>query len=431
MATTQQNRFVKVDGAFVRPGSQQPAAVNAPRQLSPQQTMQQNDPGSLQNFQQANPGLTFNQQDMSAYNAAGAAPTPPAAVGAAPGATPPNPFETGDYSKVTDPHDAFNVLLFDLLKRAQGVDTTQLLQRKRELQRAAVGEVNNPNVSDISTLSPDQQSSIRSGNTNALSVEIDQNAADIAKSEAAMKNFENVYQQSQAFGKDFADNMVAPDSVIAHYKAAIESNPDNLSIILSGVNDKTKQKIIQGLDYTKLKKKGEDLTKLLSVDDAAKLGLPYGTTLGGAIKAGKTPASPGGDKIGEQNQLDYQTVDSAYQTIKAVASKYGKTPDTLTAEDTAKFTDTDGDAVAKALARIQNPDISRAGGDAGNALSPTSASEKVTAFTRQTIGGQKYLPQKLLDAVQTANQLHSQRAGSIGVGSGTIPGSNVTWKVVK
>lgn len=390
MPTTPTTRFIKIDGQFVRPGSAPASAT-----------------GSV-------PGM--GTTDPNAMG--GAAPMQPS-INSLPG----NPFETGDFSQVNDAPTAFNVLLFDLLKRAQGVDTTGLLQRKRALQRAAIGESDNSNVSDIKTLSPGQQDSIRSGNANALQPEIDQNAADIARSDEAMKNFETIYGQAQGFGKDFAENMVAPDSVIEHYKKAIEANPDNLQVILSGVNDKTRNKIIQSLDYSKLgKKTGEDPNRTLTISEAKDLGVAYGTTVGQAMKMGVVPGGGNGvsPDVQKQDELDKQTIKSNYQQIQSIASSIGKTPETLTEQDIAGLSNTDYDTISGALARMQKFDISRTGGDAGSALGATSFSGKANQYLTAGIGGQKFLPSEVLSGVKTAVNIAKGRNITGGGSSNTF-----------
>ena len=51
--------------------------------------------------------------------------------------------------------------------------------------------------------------------------------------------------------------MVAPESVILNARKIIETNPASMSTVLTGFNDKSKQKILDGLDYSKLKKEDD------------------------------------------------------------------------------------------------------------------------------------------------------------------------------
>ncbi len=220
-----------MDGSFERPGL----------------TQEQFDE-NLRNFNAANPGQgrTLNLPASGALQGA-TSNTPGSSLPAAPApeATPTAPSG--------QPIDNFNLLLTGLLKGAQGVTTTDFLARKRALERASLGKTAEITPEDMRTLSPSQQNSIRSGNVDALKPEIDANAYELKKAEDSIDNFFKVHTAAAKIGKDFADNMVAPDSVIENAKAVIEADPAKLSGILAGFNDKSKQKIIGSLDYSKMK----------------------------------------------------------------------------------------------------------------------------------------------------------------------------------
>src|SRR3990167_1301066 len=151
--------------------------------------------------------------------------------------------------------DNFNLLMMDLLKRGQGVDTAELLKRRRALQRTVVGRQSEITPEELRTLSPGQQESVRQGNVKALRPDIDENAYQIEKAQQAADNFEKVYQQALQFGEKFAEKMVAPDNIIQSYKTLIE-NGESMSTVLSGVNEKTRAKVIENLYYNKMSKAG-------------------------------------------------------------------------------------------------------------------------------------------------------------------------------
>jgi hypothetical protein len=153
----------------------------------------------------------------------------------------------------------------DMLKGAQGVNTADLLKRKRELEREAIGRDRAATPKELRTLSPDQQRTIRTGKSNALSADIDANAYEIEKAEQGLDNFFRIFGEARKLGEEWADKMVAPDSVIQNARKIIESNPDAMSTVLAGFNDKSKQKILEGLDYTSLKKPGE-AGKIVTID---------------------------------------------------------------------------------------------------------------------------------------------------------------------
>lgn len=119
------------------------------------------------------------------------------------------------------------------------------------------------------------------------------------------------------------------------------------------------------------------------------------------------------DEASKQDTLDLQTVNSAYTSIEGILKKYNATPDTFTVDVANNMNDVDAESIAKAIARIQNPDIARMGGDAGNALSPTSVLEHVQQFYRATSGGKKYLPEKIVDAVGNAKSVRDFRQAQV------------------
>lgn len=177
----------------------------------------------------------------------------PAATQGTTGAFLPSTQSSPQTAAPVDPTDAFNSLMLDLLKSAQGVGTADLLKRKRELQREVTGRGGSVTDKDIRTLSPSQQSSIRSGSMSALSPEIDANAYEIEKAQQSIDSFFKVFGEAQKMSADFAEKMVAPESVIQNAKKVIEADPDSLATILASFNDKSRQKILESLDYGAIK----------------------------------------------------------------------------------------------------------------------------------------------------------------------------------
>lgn len=184
------------------------------------------------------------------------------------------------------PMDSFNLLLTDMLKSAQGVSTVDLLKKKRALARASTEVTSTPTPDELKTLSPGQQDAIRTGRSSALSSEIDANAYELEKANQSIDNFFKVHAEAQKLGKDWADKIVAPDSIIENAKKVIEANPESLSNVLAGFNDKTKEKILGTIDYTKMK------AKPVSVSAGASLVDPVtGQIIATAPEKGTTPSS--------------------------------------------------------------------------------------------------------------------------------------------
>lgn len=253
MATN--NTFRRINGAFFREGEGGSQVVSDPttlRQLmsgdigySTEATTKPTDrfisPSALTPTQNSNPVST---------------PTPTLPTGNQPTQTPTQqPAPQGP-----NPMDSFNLLMTDMLKGAQGLNTADLLKKKRALTRTAIDTTTQLTPEDLRTLSPDQQDAIRNGRTQALRPDIDQNAYELEKAEQSIDNFFRVFGEAKKLGTEWAEKMVAPESVVQNARKIIEANPESLSTILAGFNDKTKEKILGGLDYSKLAKKKDPVS---------------------------------------------------------------------------------------------------------------------------------------------------------------------------
>ena len=120
-------------------------------------------------------------------------------------------------------------------------------------------------------------------------------------------------------------------------------------------------------------------------------------------------------KKAEQDILDYQTSQTAYESIKSVLAKYGVTdPSKVTDKDIKDMSDSDAATMGKALARIQAPDVARAGGDPGDALSPDSFFGKAyNILIDKGIYGKQYPTEKVVEAIKTADTIHIGRQKTV------------------
>jgi murein DD-endopeptidase MepM/ murein hydrolase activator NlpD len=168
----------------------------------------------------------------------------------------------GSVSPTTNPQaDVFNKMLLDIFAQSKGVTSIDLLKKRRDLEKASADAVSNPiDVPAGTILSPSQQNSIIGTKQAGIQNQISENDYEIAKAEKAVSNFEDILTKTQAWGQEYADKMVVPDTVIESYKKIIEADPDKLATILSTLNDKSKNAVMAALDYTKMGKK-EDLSK--------------------------------------------------------------------------------------------------------------------------------------------------------------------------
>jgi len=253
-------RFIKVDGGFERraePGDTL-GGLASERGLSLPELLDKNP-----QFR-ANPNLLKVGERVLFPDVPGASSGGVSAGGELPGAgsvptpdAPPPP--TGD------PYDDFNVIMGNMLKKAQGVGTADLLARRRALQRASLGRESQATDKDMRTLSPEQQRNVRQGRVSALSPDIDENAFQIEKANQALDNYFRVHGEMQKIGKEWADRAVAPQSVIDAAVKAIQASPDSLSTVIAGFNDKSKEKILSSLDYTKLNAPAGENTEIVDV----------------------------------------------------------------------------------------------------------------------------------------------------------------------
>lgn len=269
-------RFLKIDGAFARPGTGM--ALTTPAYIGGQPAARTIDWGALNLSPATVAASTPTTPAVAAAPArsASGAPTLPSNQPAQPGGAP----AVEGASTTPDPMDSFNSLMMDLLKGAQGVNTADLLKRRRELQREATARTGAPTPESLRTLSPSQQDAIRSGNTNALSPEIDANAYELEKAQQSIDQFFKTFSEASKISQDFAEKMVAPESVIANAQKIIQANPDSLGTVLSSFNDKSKQKVLEGLDYAKMaataaaqkKSSGSGSSNITSDNERALLG---------------------------------------------------------------------------------------------------------------------------------------------------------------
>lgn len=142
--------------------------------------------------------------------------------------------------------------------------------------------------------------------------------------------------------------------------------------------------------------------RTLSLEEASKFGVPYGTKLSALI--GTVPG--GGNtnpEVAKENAQDFQFAKLAHDNvINTIKEATGKTDlSLLTLEDMKKLNDAQAEVVSKALSITTNPKATRAtGGD--DALGPTGWWQKfVSNPIRQATSGKKYSPQNLLNAVKT------------------------------
>lgn len=171
--------------------------------------------------------------------------------------------------------DTFNNVMLEILKKAQGVDNVELLKRKRALERASLDRASEITPEELRTLSPSQQSTIRSGNVRALSSEIDENAYLLSKAEAQIDNFYKAFEVTSKLGAEFAEKMPLPEKVLESFVTALQQRPiSDWNSIIAGLSDKHKSEVLAKVDYSNItedKTFQPTATEPLSVSDQQKV----------------------------------------------------------------------------------------------------------------------------------------------------------------
>lgn len=279
-------RFLKVDGSFQRPGSL--SIITDPVT------------GNKYSRDLSIPGSTYETYNTSSQGAVGQS----TLTGTQGGQLPGSPQQSSAQGISSDPMDSFNSLMMDLLKKAQGVSTADLLKRKRELERESVSRTSAPTDKSLRTLSPAQQSAIRSGSVNALSPEIDENAFAISKATQAVDNFFSIYDRAQKISSEYAEKMPPPAESINAMVTLIKSNPDQFDRIFGSLNSKGQDALVKEL-----------------ANQNVNLTIPESTGSSGGLTTGQinsTVNSIAGAFDNEPIVKSYNTVQEGYQTISSI-----------------------------------------------------------------------------------------------------------------
>jgi len=182
-----------------------------------------------------------------------------------------NPLEQGGAIQTSaqgttgSPVASFNYLLNDLLQRARGVDTPELYKRKRALQRATIGKVQEITPEELRTLSPAQQASIRSGEVSGMETELDIVDEQIRTAEKRVSSFEDIIKEARKLSDDFAEKMMPSEDVIKSYTDLIYAGQP-IATILAGTTDKVRQAVIAQIDPAKIQQEKKTTQSTVTTD---------------------------------------------------------------------------------------------------------------------------------------------------------------------
>lgn len=178
-------------------------------------------PGQTTPLQQPSPTRTLDTPTPSPYTQPNAPQTP-----------------TPQPNQKTDPYTAFNLLLQDALKKAQGLDNTENLKQQRSLSREAITRGQGDGIGSISTeerkfLSPGQQNSMRGADVGALSSDIDEVQYQITKTNQDRQNLLEQISQAREMGNTLQNKeyQKVQDALDEAYRQATlaESKRSNLA----------------------------------------------------------------------------------------------------------------------------------------------------------------------------------------------------------
>ena len=206
-----------------------------------------------------------------------------------------------------NPADTFNSAIIHALTNAQGLNTADLLARKRQLERQYSDTVTETTPEQYRTFAPDEQAALRGGEGRKVVQAIDDNAYQLEKAQQSIDNFFRISGEALKLGQEYADKISAPDSVIENAAKLIEANPDATSTILAGFNEKSREKILGKVDYTSFGK-GKDT----EIDTIEHQGSIYNKKTGEFIKTLSPDSGTGG-----KSPSNY-TLERASRTVSSV-----------------------------------------------------------------------------------------------------------------
>jgi hypothetical protein len=232
-----------------------------------------------------------------------------------------------DSTDTSTPYDKFNMSLMDMLKTAQ-TQSNDLSANKNlaQLQSGQAGAITGDVGSQFSGASPSQINSILSSRAGAYDPAINETAAVIQAKNQKINAFNDLVTQARGLGEDFAKNLVPDEATLQNYRDLIEADPNQMSTILSAAgNDKTRQKILSAVDFSKLKSATQTAKKRNTVvmKDSAGNEVLIDADTGETIKAMTGLASTSAsDRQKTMDQLN--TMNSALDAADERAGASGK-----------------------------------------------------------------------------------------------------------
>ena len=207
--------------------------------------------------------------------------------------------------------DKFNLALLSILKNAQGVNSVELLKRRRALQRASIGRASEITPEELRTLSPSQQAAIRGADVRALEPELDKISADIARANQLSDTFFKRFELATTLGENFAAKLVPDDETLQGFKKLVEAGEMSLAAVAKLSNEATARRLVELVDVAEIEKNKLRQAKALS--EAKKTG-----TLGDLNPAQQNASFKLADDF-EAASKDFFKIRDAFNRVRASA----------------------------------------------------------------------------------------------------------------
>lgn len=163
----------------------------------------------------------------------------------------------------------FSSALVGLLKKSQGVTPAKLIEQKNKLLKAKYGRQEQITPEEIRTLSPSQQSAIRSGDVQALTPDIEAIGTEITNRNLQLQRFDSTLNTVRQIGKDMValqdrQRSQALEAVSFAAAAGQSLSPDDIAYvsqitghapnIITSYFDEVKRKTAYDTEINELKK---------------------------------------------------------------------------------------------------------------------------------------------------------------------------------
>lgn len=162
------------------------------------------------------------------------------------------------------PYDKFNLALMGMLKDAQAQSGNMSANKNlASLQSQQAGQITGPVGEQFAGADLNQIMGVLGSRAGTYDPAINETSAVIQARNQKLSQFNQLFQQARQIGEEFAKSIVPDDETIKNFQELIQADPSKLATILDSLgNDKSRQKVLAGLDFSNLSKINETERKL-------------------------------------------------------------------------------------------------------------------------------------------------------------------------